>query len=69
MKKAFAVNIKQAIFNRGFLSALIGVILVILLSSMQDLLVAFRSEDMLAYGFHDTLISSTLLSEPMALAL
>lgn len=69
MKKALVANIKQALSNRGFLIGMLGVMLVILLSSMQDVLTAFRTGKLLAYGFHNTLISDSLKSNAMVLAL
>ena len=69
MKKTLIANIKQALSNRGLLIGMMGVVLVVLLSSLQDMLTAFRSEELLSYGFHDTLISNALISDAMALAL
>lgn len=69
MKKTISQNIKQALSNRGFLAGMMGVVLAILLSSFQDMLTAFRSKELLAYGFHNTLISNALVSDAMTLAL
>lgn len=67
--KTITASIKQALRSRGFLIGVIGVTLIILLSSLQNMLTAFRSEALLAHGFHDTLISSAFTSDAMALAL
>ena len=69
MAKAILSNLRQALSNRGFLVSLIGVVLVIFLSSVQDILTAFRSEELLANGFHDMLITSALKADGMTLAL
>lgn len=69
MAKAILSNLRQALINRGFLVSLIGVVLVIFLSSVQDMLIAFRSEELLANGFHDMLITSALKADGMTLAL
>lgn len=69
MIKTIGAGLKQALSNKGFLIGIIGVILVILLSSVQDILEAFRAEELLANGFHDTLISKALTSDGMTLAL
>lgn len=69
MRKTIAANIKQAVFSRSFLTGLIGVVLVILLSTIQDILTAFRVETLLPYGFHDGLIAQGVTSEAMALTL
>ena len=69
MAKAILSNLRQALINRGFLVSLIGVVLVIFLSAVQDMLTAFRSEELLANGFHDVLIASALKANGMTLAL
>ena len=61
--------IKQALNSWGFCVGMIGTIVVIILSSIQDFLVAFRAEELLEYGFHDTMILNALVSEGMILAL
>lgn len=62
-------NIKQALANRGFLIGMTCVVFIILLSSLRDMLSAFRSIELLSYGFHDMLIERALTSDAMALAL
>lgn len=69
MAKAILSNLRQALINKGFHVSLIGVVLVIFLSSVQDMLSAFRQEELLMYGFHHELIMRALSSEAMALAL
>ncbi len=69
MAKAILSNLRQALINKGFHVSLIGVVLVIFLSSVQDMLSAFRSEELLSNGFHDMLISNALTADGMMLAL
>lgn len=69
MAKAILSNLRQALINKGFHVSLIGVVLVIFLSSVQGMLSAFRQEELLMYGFHHELIMRALSSEAMALAL
>ncbi len=69
MKKSLRAAIRQAIENRGFFAGSIGTALVLILSSLQDMLSGFRSEQLLSPGFHDSLIMNALSSEAMALAL
>ena len=68
MTKSIHAAIKQAA-NKGFLAGIIGVMLVIFLSCIQDMLAAFRSAELISNGFHDTLISKALASDGMTLAL
>ena len=67
--RAVYASIKQAILSRGFLLAFAGTALVLLLSSFEGFLAAYRSEQLLPYGYHHTLILGSLSSQPMALAL
>ena len=67
--RAVYASIKQAILSRGFLLAFAGTALVVLLAAFEGVLGAFRSEQLLAYGYHHTLVLSALSSEGMALAL
>lgn len=69
MIRSIFSTIKQAILGKGFLVGFAGVICIIFLSSVQDIFSAFRSEDLLAFGFHDSLISNALVSDGMTLAL
>jgi len=69
MKSAITSNIRQAVFSRGFLIALMGTALVILFSSMEGIIEAFRAEGLQPNGFHSTLVLSALSSDGMRLAL
>ena len=62
-------NLRQAVGSWGFLLSLAGAALIPLLSSVQGILSAFRSEQLLSPGFHSDLIMGALSSEAMALAL
>ena len=67
--RAVAACLKQALQGRGFFLAFLGAALVVLLAAFEGVLGAFRSEQLLAYGYHHTLVLSALSSEGMALAL
>ena len=69
MMRVLLANAKQAIINLNCLIGLTGVILVIFLSSVKCILTAFRSTALLPFGFHHTLIVSSLSSDAMTLAL
>lgn len=69
MKKALCASLRQAVLSRGFLAGTVGTALVLLLSSVQEMLLAFRADWLLSPGFHDSLIMKALSSEAMALAL
>lgn len=62
-------SIRQALNNRGFYMGIVGVIAIIILSSLQDILAAFRAEELMEYGFFETMILNALVSEGMILAL
>ena len=69
MKRAICAGLRQAIFSRGFIISTVGTALILLLSSVQGILSAFRSAELLSPGFHSDLIMGALSSEAMALAL
>ena len=69
MKRAIFAGLRQAIFSRGFIISAAGTALILLLSSVQGILSAFRSAELLSPGFHSDLIMGALSSEAMALAL
>jgi hypothetical protein len=69
MRSTIAANIKQALFNRGFLIGVIGAVLVIFLSSADGIMQAFRSTTPQANGFHATLLFAALSTDGMTLAL
>ena len=62
-------SIRQALGGRGFLLSLGGTAAVIFLSSIKAIVTAFRSETLLAFGYHHDFIASALGSDGMTLAL
>lgn len=60
---------KQALSGKAFLLGIAGVIAILFLSSVQDMVTAFRSANLLAGGFHHSLIMKSLSSDGMTLAL
>jgi len=69
MKSTIASNIRQAIFSRGFFIGVIGIVLVIFLSSTESIIGAFRADALQPNGFHATLVLTALLADGMTLAL
>lgn len=69
MIKAISSNIKQALDNRGFVIGVLGVIVALFFSSIQDVINTFCATEPLQNGFHDHLIMNALASDVMALAL
>ena len=67
-EKFLRASLRQALQGRGFFLAFLGAALVVLLAAFEGLLGAFRSEQLLSYGYHHTLILSDLSAEGMALA-
>ena len=62
-------SIKQAIFSKYFLVGFIGVIVVIFISSISNVIEAFRAGESLMKGFHNEFINKAVVSEGMVLAL
>ena len=69
MSRVIWSSIRQALGGRGFLLSLGGTAAVIFLSSIKAIVTAFRSETLLAFGYHHDFISSALGSDGMTLAL
>lgn len=67
--ESFNAEAKQSFYNLKFLLALAGVVIAILLSSIDDIISAFRSDTLLQYGYHASLILSALSSDAFTLAL
>lgn len=67
--RTIRTTIKQSLYSIGFLIGCIGTILVIFLSSLQNILIALGTDGLLENGFHDTLILNALVSNGMILAL
>lgn len=69
MLRVLYSSIRQALGGRGFLLSLCGTAAVIFLSSIKAIVTAFRSETLLAFGYHHDFIASALGSDGMTLAL
>lgn len=69
MQRVIRSSIRQALGGRGFLLSLCGTAAVIFLSSIKGIVTAFRSETLLAFGYHHDFIASALGSDGMTLAL
>jgi len=61
-------NLKQAIFSWSFLAAALGTALVLLLSCVKDIFVAFRIANLLSFGYHSDLVLNALSGSAMTLA-
>ena len=68
MRTAIA-SLRHAVNSWFFFIAAIATVLILLFSRLESFLGAFRSEQLLAYGYHHSLILSALSAEGMALAL
>ncbi len=66
--RTLTTNLKQAIVSRGFLAAALGCALVILLSCVEDVTQAFRTEGLLYFNFHSELVLKALSGSAMTLA-
>ncbi len=69
MLRVIRSSIRQALGGRGFLLSLGGTAAVIFLSSIKAIVTAFRSETLLAFGYHHDFITAALGSDGMTLAL
>lgn len=69
MTKAIPGAIRQAVSGKGMYIGILSATVVLLLSTVQDVLLAFRSEELLQNGFHHTCIMNALTSDAMTLAL
>lgn len=69
MLRVIYSSIRQALGGRGFLLSLGGTAAVIFLSSIKGTVTAFRSETLLAFGYHHDFITAALGSDGMTLAL
>ena len=69
MKKAILGAINQAVSGKGMYIGILAAAVILLLSSVQDVLEAFRSEELLQNGFHHTFLMNALTSDAMTLAL
>ena len=69
MTKAIPGAIRQAVFSKGMYIGIVAAAVILLLSSVQDVLLAFRSEELLQNGFHHTFLMNALTSDAMTLAL
>jgi len=62
-------EVKQGFCNLNFLLALTGVVIIIALASMDGIISAFRTDTLLQYGYHASLILSALSLDAFTLAL
>ena len=69
MRKAIPGAIRQAVSGKGLYIGILAATVILLLSSVQDVLQAFRSEELLQSGFHHTFLMKALTSDAMTLAL
>ncbi len=69
MTKAIPGAIRQAVSGKGMYIGTLSATVVLLLSTVQDVLLAFRSEELLQNGFHHTFLMNALTSDAMTLAL
>lgn len=69
MTKAISGAIRQAVSGKGMYIGILSATVVLLLFTVQDVLLAFRSEELLQNGFHHTCIMNALASDAMTLAL
>jgi len=69
MRKVLWAPLRQALGGTRFWVGVLGTLCILLLSSVQNILMAFRMEGLLVYGFHNSLMQSALRSEGMTLAL
>lgn len=69
MQHTIFSNIRQAILSKICLISIIGFAVVIFVASIEVITESLRSEELLANGFHATLITTALSSEAITLAL
>ena len=69
MMRVVYASVKQAISGKGFCLGVLGVVVIIFASSVQDIVAAFRAKELLSYGFHHTLLINALTSDAMTLVL
>ena len=69
MKNAILSNLRQSIFTGRFLLGVIFVAAAVFLASTEALLDAFRSGDLLAYGFHGSFVLQAVTSDTIILCL
>lgn len=69
MTKAISGAIRQAVSGKGMYIGILSATVVLLLSTVQDVLLAFRSEELLQNGFHHTCVMNALASDAMTLTL
>jgi hypothetical protein len=62
-------DIKRAFTGRGFIFGFVGMVIVIILSSLEDIINVARSTEPLANGYHAEFIKKALSSEWVTLAL
>lgn len=69
MRRVILSNMAQAVYSKGFVIATLGMMTVLLLSSLEGLLAAFRSNGLLAYSTHTQMLLSAFSTDGAMLAL
>ncbi len=69
MKNTIASSVRQSLFTGQFLLGVVFVAAAVFLASTEALLDAFRSEELLAYGFHGTFVLEAVTSDTIILCL
>lgn len=67
--RTLLVSVRQALCGSGFVFGALGVIAVVLLSSVEGLIAAFRADALLASGYYMRLMISALQSDALSFAL
>lgn len=67
--RTVAANLRQAVFSRGFAVAFVGTALILLLSSVESFLSAFRTQGLVGFGYHTEVTLAALGGNAMTLAL
>ncbi|MBR1865702.1 MAG: hypothetical protein IJ801_04270 [Lachnospiraceae bacterium] len=62
-------SMQQAVTDPGFILAIAGTVLVLVLGTFTDMLTAFRSKELLENGFHITIIQTAMESDAFTFAL
>ena len=63
----FISNIQQSALKKAFWMSVLLFVIIMYCSAVSDIVTAFRSEELLTYGFHNEFILNTLRSDTMVL--
>ena len=69
MKHAIASGIRQSVFTARFWSSVVFIAMVVFLSSIDAAMEAFRSEDLLTYGFHGKFVLDAMGADALTICL